>query len=161
MLASVLSYLKNYFVAPSGIHDGTYTVEDGGIELPFLQQGQYFRIIGSVFNDGVYLYPANELTPETFDGSIWALAIPRDVVSLTEEMSAWETKNGTGGAYQSESFAGYTYTRATNSNGEAVTVWDAYKKRLAPYKRPKDVSMVEATRLRTPEPSPYNPYPWR
>lgn len=54
MLEEVLRHLNNWFLVPDGIHLDTYTIEDGGITLPFLQEGQYFRVVGSVFGDGVY-----------------------------------------------------------------------------------------------------------
>ena len=75
MLEQVLMHLKNWFLVPGGIHEGTYTIEDGGITLPFLANGQYFRICGSVFNDGLHQYPAGDLKTETFDGTVWALAV--------------------------------------------------------------------------------------
>ena len=93
MLEQLLTYLHNWFRvrdSVDGKHPGTYTVESGSIVLPFLQNGQYFRIIGSVFNDGLYIYGSSildeerteiELTDETFTGSIWALAIPKAVMS--------------------------------------------------------------------------------
>ena len=86
MLEQVLMHLKNWFLVPGGIHEGTYTIEDGGIALPFLANGQYFRICGSVFNDGLHQYPADDLKTETFGGSIWALAIPQTVIELAAEM---------------------------------------------------------------------------
>ena len=76
MLEQVLMHLKNWFLVPGGIHEGTYTIEDGGITLPFLENGQYFRICGSVFNDGLHQYPVSDLKAETFDGAVWALAVP-------------------------------------------------------------------------------------
>src|SRR5699024_9933803 len=101
--------------------DDTYTIEDGGITLPFLQNGQYFRIVGSLFNDGVYQYAdALGLTDETFDGSVWALAIPKALLSTVDEITAWQAKNGDSGPYTSESFGGYSYSKATNSKGVAV-----------------------------------------
>ena len=39
MLEQVLMHLKNWFLVPGGIHEGTYTIEDGGITLP-----PHFRI---------------------------------------------------------------------------------------------------------------------
>ena len=85
MLEQVLMHLKNWFLVPGGIHEGTYTIEDGGIALPFLANGQYFRICGSVFNDGLHQYPASDLKAETFDGTVWALAIPQAVIELAAE----------------------------------------------------------------------------
>lgn len=122
MLEQILMEIHNWFRARdglNGIHPGTYTIEDGGIALPFLQDGQYFRIMGSVFNDGLHRYgPDMEaLTDETFDGTIWALAIPKTVVDAAAEAEAWMAKNGAvvGGVYSSESFGGYTYTKDTTA----------------------------------------------
>ena len=44
----------NYFEESKVIND--YTIENGRISLPFLIDGQFFRIVGSHFNDGVYVY---------------------------------------------------------------------------------------------------------
>ena len=114
MITEVLQHLHNWFLAPNGAHEGTYTVENGGIELPFLLPGQYYRVIGSVFNNGVHKY-GDALTDETFTGSIWALAIPEAVLNLVEEIAAWQEKNSdaAAGLYTSESFGGYTYSKAS------------------------------------------------
>ena len=98
MLTELCQELKNWFDASR--HFGTFTIEDGELSVSFLQDGQYFRIVGSVFNDGVYKYEPN-LTPtqehpethrpvlkdETFDGAIWALAVPPEVISLADRKS--------------------------------------------------------------------------
>ena len=117
MLEQVLMHLKNWFLVPGGIHEGTYTIEDGGITLPFLANGQYFRIFGSVFNDGLHQYPASDLKAETFDGTVWALAVPQAVIELAAEIEAWQKKNGDASAspYQSERLGGYSYSKATES----------------------------------------------
>ena len=133
MLEQVLMHLKNWFLVPGGIHEGTYTIEDGGITLPFLANGQYFRICGSVFNDGLHQYPSGDLRNETFDGSVWALAIPRTVIELAAEIESWETKNGDASRspFASESFGGYSYSKATGSaSGGAVTWQTAFRSRL-------------------------------
>ena len=118
MLEQVLMHLNNWFLVPGGIHEDAYTIKDGSIALPFLQNGQYFRICGSVFNDGLHRYPAADLTDEAFEGTVWALAVPQAVASLADEIAAWETKNGAAavGPYQSESFGGYSYTKATDTH---------------------------------------------
>ena len=67
MLEQVLRHLNNWFLVE--IHEGTFTVENGSIALPFLLTNQYFRICGSVFNDGLHQYPAADLTDETFTGT--------------------------------------------------------------------------------------------
>ncbi len=71
MLEELMRECRNWFVAPNGVHLGTFTVKDGSIALPFLVYGQYFRIVGSVFNDGVYEYGNFYLQDETFEGAIW------------------------------------------------------------------------------------------
>ena len=138
MLEQVLMHLKNWFLVPGGIHEGTYTIEDGGIALPFLANGQYFRICGSVFNDGLHQYPSGDLRNETFDGTVWALAIPRSVIELAVEIETWETKNGDASVspYQSESFGGYSYSKATDAEtGGAVTWQSAFKQQLSAWRK--------------------------
>lgn len=141
MLEQVLRHLNNWFLVD--IHEGTFTVENGSIALPFLQTNQYFRIVGSVFNDGLYQYPAADLTDETFTGMVWALAVPKAVVSLAEDIAAWEEKNGEAVAspYQSESFGGYSYTkRSAGSDGGALNGWqDTFRGRLNDWRKLKGV----------------------
>ena len=133
MLEQVLRHLNNWFLVD--IHEGTFTVENGSIALPFLQTNQYFRIVGSVFNDGLHQYPAVDLTDETFTGSVWALAVPKAVVELAVEIDAWQTKNGDPGPFTSESFSGYSYSKATNASGMAVGWQDVFKSRLNDWRR--------------------------
>lgn len=135
MLEEVLRHLRNWFVVPKGVHVGTYTIENGGIALPFLQPGQYFRVIGSVFNDGVYQDPVAGMTEETFHGAVWALAIPQAVLEIIAEIAAWQETNGNAGPYASESFGGYTYTKATNTIGGDITWQDAFRARLNQWRK--------------------------
>lgn len=135
MLEKVLRHLRNWFVAPNGIHRGKYEIKEGGIKLPFLIEGQYFRIVGSVLNDGLYQYPTQELRDEIFSGAIWALAIPRDVLELVNEIEQWNEKNPSG-PFTSESFGGYSYTKATNSaTGQPVTWKDAFRGALNQWRK--------------------------
>ena len=158
MLESVLMYLNNWFAV--GRYDDTYTIEDGGITLPFLVNGQYFRIVGSLFNDGVYQYPA-ELTDETFDGSVWAMAIPKALLSTVEEITAWTAKNGDSGPYTSESFGGYSYSKATNSKGLAVGWRDVFAAQLAPWKKPAGSWQYANPNPHMTPPEPHKDNPWR
>ncbi len=117
MLTELCAELKNYFLRDrdADIHYGEYTISGGSIDLPFLINGQYFRIVGSVLNDGVYKYPAYDLADEEFTGAVWAMAVPPSVVALSADIEAWNTKNADALAspYTSESFGGYSYTKAT------------------------------------------------
>lgn len=107
--------LHNYFAVD--IVPGEYTVNDGEITLPFLAAGQFFRVVGSVFCDGVYRYGDKLPADETFDGAIWALAIPPALEDLAAEIEAWKEKNAEviNSPYQSESFGGYSYTKGSDS----------------------------------------------
>nr|DAV59655.1 MAG TPA: Protein of unknown function (DUF3199) [Caudoviricetes sp.] len=135
MLETVLQNLNNWFLVPDGVHAGEFTVQGGKLTLPFLQTGQYFRVVGSVFNDGLHQYPVADLTDETFTGSVWALAVPKAVIELAEEIDAWQTKNGDPGPFTSESFGGYSYSKATNASGMAVGWQDVFKSRLNDWRR--------------------------
>ncbi len=145
MLEQVLSYLNNWFIVRGGVHHGTFVIGNGGITLPFLKDGQYFRIMGSVFNDGLHQYGNTSLTDETFDGTVWALAVPKAVIALSEEIASWQEKNGEAsvGPYSSESFGGYSYTKATDSQtGMAVTWQAAFRSRLAPYRKLREYGAI-------------------
>lgn len=132
-------YLHNWFTPPNGIHLGTFEIKDGSLPpLDFLSDGQYFRIVGSTFNDGVYQYPSADLTNETFDGGIWAMAVPPTVIALFHEVKDWDDKYGesASGPYQSESFGGYSYTKKSGANGNNVSSWkDAFRTRLNQYRK--------------------------
>lgn len=116
MIDAICASLRNYFVVE--IVDGEYTVTDREITLPFLAAGQFFRVVGSVFCDGVYRYGDALPADETFDGAIWAMAIPPALEELAAEIEAWEEKNAdiVNSPYQSESFGGYSYSKETGSD---------------------------------------------
>lgn len=132
MLEQVLQNLHNWFDVYREF--GEFTIASGNISLPFLKTGQYFRIIGSVFNDGVYQYPVDSLTDETFDGAVWALAIPQSVITLADEISDYAASNALTG-YTSESFGEYSYQRATDGNGGVATWEDVFRSRLNQWRK--------------------------
>lgn len=106
---------KNWFEVDK--YFGEFEISNQTIEISSLQNGQFFRIIGSIFNDGVYQYPATDLTNEIFDGAIWPMAVPKEVLDLITEITAWETQNADAinSPYQSESFGGYSYSKISSS----------------------------------------------
>ena len=108
MLTELLAEIRNYFEVPNGRHFGKFEISGGSIApLDFLQDGQYFRIIGSVFNDGVYQYPATSLTDEVFDGAVWSMAVPPSVIDLAAEIEEYNKSDaGKASPYTSESFGG-------------------------------------------------------
>jgi len=126
MLTELCQELRNWFERKKFF--GTFTIENGQIDLPdgSLQSGQYFRIVGSVFNDGVHKYdPESEsqLVDEVFEGAIWSMGVPPAVVDLSERISEWVTKYGdsVSSPYSSESFGGYSYTKANSGQGNAAS----------------------------------------
>lgn len=143
MLEQVLSEIHNWF--QRDIVSGTYTIQDGGITLPFLRDGQYFRIMGSVFNDGLHRYRTDmePLEDETFTGAVWALAVPKAVVELAGEIATWQEKYRVviESPYTSESFAGYSYTKASGAGDSTGSGgWQAaFRARLNPYRKLREI----------------------
>lgn len=137
MLTELCAEIRNYFVVPGGIHIGTFKISGGTITpLDFLQDGQYFRIVGSTFNDGVYRYPDDVLIDEEFNGAVWAMAVPPTVIALAAEIDEWAKSDAAKAtAFESESFGGYSYTRATDKNGAPLTWQTVFARRLTPYRR--------------------------
>lgn len=148
MLTELCGYLKNWFDRARFF--GTFEIKNGRL-LSFndggiIQDGQHFRIIGSVFNDGVYQYDSNdpeELQDETFSGAVWLLAIPQEVQDLSAEIDAWREKNealdsAAMSPYNSESFGGYSYSKSSGitADGNGIGGWQtAFGNRLARWRK--------------------------
>lgn len=131
MLEQILHFIHNYFERE--IVRGTFVVSSGSIDLPFLQEGQYFRIVGSVFNDGIHSYPTSKLKDERFEGEIWAMAVPPAVIALATEIQEWCTANGGDSSpFVSESFGGYSYSKGTASSASGATVPISWREVFAP-----------------------------
>ena len=144
MLTEVCAEIRNYFVTE--IHEGNYEIIGGKIApLDFLQEGQYYRIVGSVFNDGVHKYTQRDtvgeglpptLTDEHFSGAVWAMAVPSSVIALTDEIKSFcESDAGKASAYTSESFGGYSYSKATDANGAPMSWQKVFASRLNKWRR--------------------------
>lgn len=115
--------LNNWFDVKRAFGDFEIT-EEGltsfGLDV---EVGQYYRIIGSIFNDGVYKV-GEEATfvPEKFSGAVWAMAVPPAVIALCDEIDAYAEKyaDQINSPFQSESFGGYSYSKASGSgNGNS------------------------------------------
>ena len=137
MLTEICAEIRNYFEVPNGRHFGTFTISGGSIApLDFLQDGQYFRIVGSVFNDGVYQYPAASLTDEVFEGAVWVMAVPPTLIALAAEIKAYNDSDvGKASPFTSESFGGYSYTKATDANGAPIGWQKAFASRLNKWRK--------------------------
>lgn len=116
------------------IQSGTFEISGGDLSLS-LSDGQYFRIIGSHLNDGVYQYPCSLLMDETFTGTVWGLRLPPAFLEDCQKISDWEAKNKDVGGIQSESFGGYSYTKRNSRTGGAWTWRDEFAGVLRRYRK--------------------------
>ena len=139
MLEAMLTHLHNWFPVRNGKHAGAFVIASGVLSPDVgLVSGQYYRIRGSVFNDGLHCAGDGEaLTDEAFTGEVWALAIPKAVQELAEEISAWRESNPETDK-TSESFGGYSYSRGQSASG-GVGGWQAaFAGGLNAWRRPSD-----------------------
>lgn len=139
MLEAILTHLHNWFPVKGGKHAGAFTIASGVLSPDVgLVSGQYYRIRGSVFNDGLHKMGDSELlTDESFTGEVWALAVPKAVQELAKEVAAWIEKNPVTDKV-SESFGGYSYSRGQNASGGAGGWKSAFADRLNAWRRPSD-----------------------
>lgn len=122
-LTDLCKELNNWFCRER--YFGKFKIVNGVLAGNFsLQDGQYFRICDSVFNDGVYQHPASGLVDEVFEGAVWAMAVPPAVIALQAEINDWLADEGVQKAlkspYTSESFGGYSYTKASGRSSDTV-----------------------------------------
>ena len=126
MLTEICQYLHNWFDRDQAKFYGKFEISNGNIfsfndgELQ-LKEGQCFRVIGSLLNDGVHQYPSEGLKDETFEGAVWYCAVPPAIVALSKDISSWQTKFGDTESqamspFQSESFGGYSYSKGQSAD---------------------------------------------
>ena len=159
MLEDVINYLHNPFTQneyglPIHMESGKFEItDDNMLSLPFMLDGQRFVIRGSVLNDGVYTYHESGimndddddwagLRAEEFYGVIYAMAVPPAVIAISAEIKEWVAKYATivNSPYQSESFGGYSYTKANGAggsgNGGSVSWQEVFGRRLKTWRKP-------------------------
>lgn len=138
MLEQVLRHIHNRFERE--YLEGTFQVSSGTFAVEGAQEGQYLWIEGSVFNDGLHQYPLAGLTDEEFYGRVVLLAVPRAVQEIADQIADWIVDNADvlSSPYQSESFGGYSYTKASGSSSDGVRLsgWEAqFKGELDPWRK--------------------------
>ena len=142
MITEILQYLRNWFIKTK--YAGEFTISNGALQLEYsggsldILSGQYFRIIGSAMNDGVWMYPSGALTDEAFSGAVWGLAVPPAVAALADEISEWQSKFGASVAspYSSESYSRGSYSRSKASAGDTAYTWKtAFADRLSAWRK--------------------------
>lgn len=134
-LTELCQDLRNWFCADSDIHVGTFEVKNGTLSLPFLLKGQYFRVVGSVFNDGVHKYgDGGLLQDEAFTGAIWAMKIPLSFIEMANEISEWIASHPDTGL-ASESYDGYSYSRPVGASGAPIGWKEVFASRLNAWRK--------------------------
>lgn len=132
MLTELCKEINNWFNYNQPKYFGDFVISEGKLVGDYgLQEGQYFRIVGSLFNDGVHNSEA-ELTDETFNGALWAMAVPSEVIALADEIEAWKNKyqgidSPAMSPFNSESFGGYSYSKSggasSSGNVDLAGTW--------------------------------------
>lgn len=148
MLTQICQYLRNWFDTKSNgtpypRYSGEFTIAEGEVVSEVLADGQYIRIMDSLLNDGVHLVGSGGLKDEVFTGSIQLMSIPAPIIVADAWAETWMEKNGgadssANSPYNSESFAGYSYSKGNNSKGQAgVSVFDQaqFISMLAPWRK--------------------------
>ena len=122
MLEEIMDYVHNYFEYEK--LKGNFVISSGELVCDKLKDGQYFKIVGSVFNDGVWS-TKDALKDEEFYGEVWLLAVPQRVIDLAAEIGDWVAANKEvlQSPYQSESFGGYSYTKASGADNGGTAGW--------------------------------------
>ena len=126
MLTVLCKELNNWFNYNQPTFFGDFVIENGNLQGNFeLQDGQYFRIVGSLFNDGVHLRGDEDLEDESFNGAIWAMAVPQEVIALAEEIADWRKQyesvdSPNMSPFNSESFGGYSYSKGGSGSSSNV-----------------------------------------
>jgi hypothetical protein len=135
----ICGFLHNYFEAET--IEREFTIENGVLDLSDvgILDGQFFRIENSVLNDGIYQHPTEALKDEHFEGAVSLLRIPPEVLEIAEEVDRWVEKNAEAlnSPYQSESFSGYSYSKASGSgqNRGSYSWRDVFGSRLSKYRK--------------------------
>lgn len=139
MLEDVLRYINNRFELAE--LSGSFEIAGNTLVTDRIAEGQYYWVEGSIFNDGLHKHPDTDMADEEFEGRLILLAVPNAVVRIAEEAEEWTARNAEAinGPYQSESFGGYSYTRAGGSaegNENPSAAWQVqFGARLRPWRK--------------------------
>ena len=137
-LFELLMHLRNFFPGMKWQFFGEEITEKR-LSLPGLENGDYYLIEGSRRNDGIHVYGNQDLRNEVFSGTATEICVPDALLNLLNEINQWQEKNGEAVAspYQSESFGGYSYTKANanNGNGDSMSWKTAFGPRLRAWRK--------------------------
>lgn len=143
MLTEILTEIRNYFCVSEYV--GSFNLSNKTITLNNTivpKVGQYIYInsalnrsickVTSVTNNAFLLDSDTVLSDDEIT-YIALLKIPPQIISLSNEIMDWQTKNGNTSLI-SESFAGWSGTRAQGKNGN-LTWKEMFGDRLKPWRR--------------------------
>jgi len=141
----VVRKLRNAF--EMCVEHGDFVIKDGviGLTESYLNNG-WIAITGSKLNNGIFklkidgtqcklINGTDEEIPvsdESFTGSVWQLAFPKDFISLCDDILTWfDSPAGKPTTVVSESVVGfYTKTNATNKDGSPIGWEQVFATRL-------------------------------
>lgn len=144
-LEQVLYHIHNWFAYDE--LDVRCAISDGQLPASVsIPEGAWYRIEGSLLNDGLHRHPAEDLRDETFDGTITVCAIPNALLDVVEEIEDWQQAYNAGrkkaleSPYTSESFDGYSYNMrdysGANTASGGLSGWQAeFASRLNPWRK--------------------------
>ena len=140
MIERICAHIHNDFTSRDTAVPGEYTIEGGLLQADVgLADGQFYRLDGSLFNDGIHQWPDPLLRDETFTGTIWPMRVPPALVALAAEIEAWQAQYGEvmASPYTSESVIGaYSYTKGQTGGVGGADAWQAvFKSRLNQWRR--------------------------
>lgn len=137
-LYELLMYLRNFFTGDKWEFFGE-EITDKRLPLPGLENGDYYLIEGSRRNNGIHVYGNSDLRNETYTGIVTEVCVPAELLALLDEINAWQEKNGEAvqSPYQSESFGGYSYTKASgnSASGESTSWRTVFGPRLRAWRK--------------------------
>ena len=144
----VMKECRNFF--ETGYVKSDFTITGGVISPAALfPAGSYIAIENSAFYSGVYRVmqggvlegiPVDAFN-DRFTGRVWFLRPPAGFLELCRQIGEYIEK-APKGAYQSESFGDYSYTRASGKSGGVLTWQEHFGEELAQYRRMVSEVMV-------------------
>lgn len=122
-------YTHNFFDQADAPIFGEFTFDPDTVPAGIVS-GQYFLVQGSIFNDGVHQAGEGDLCPETFTGTVQPMRVPEAFAALAKKITDYDANLPSGGVYASQSFAGWSGTLATGSDGLPADGVTRYRKEI-------------------------------
>lgn len=134
MINQICRHIRNFFIR--SVSEGEFGIVGGELyPSASMQDGDFYLISGSKYNDGVHIHPAYDLKDEEFVGEVSVMKPPMDFLNVVMEIEEY-CRSGCDKAspYLKESFGGYSYTRLTD--GGTGSSWQkVFKTKLNPWRK--------------------------